>query len=118
MAGPDPAAYWLLIAVLSSNIPLRKEVSMRLYQAAYRLYHSRENVEKLQGDLLTGRVIRLHKDLALGSVTGPAFEAEISTAEGEGKVNFLLTRQGLEIGDEARAAGGDDDEPSPGGYLN
>jgi hypothetical protein len=33
-------------------------------------------------------------------------------------LNFLLTRQGLERGDEARAAGGDDDAPSTGGYLN
>lgn len=102
MAGPDPAPpYWLLIAVLSSNLPLRPEISLRLYQAAHRLYHSRENVERIAGDLLSGKVVRLHKDLALGSVTGPAFEAEISTELGEGRVSFLLTRQGLEEGDAA-----------------
>lgn len=118
--------YWLLIAVLSSNMPLRPEVSLRLYQAAYRLHHTGEDVEKLQGDLLRGKVTRLHKDLALGSVTGPAFEAEISTEHGEGRVNFLLTRQGLEVGDEALASG-DSDGHTPtfaragrgaGGYLN
>lgn len=94
---------------------------MRLYQAAYRLYHTQQNVERLQGDLLTGRVIRLNKDLALGSVTGPAFEAEISTAQGEGKVHFLLTRQGLELGDESAQAGEEMPTGSslpPGRYLN
>jgi hypothetical protein len=115
----------LLIAVLSSNLPLSPEVSMRLYQAAYRLHHRQDPVEKIQGDLLNGKVTRLGKDLALGSVTGPAFEAEISTAQGEGRVNFLLTRQGLELGDEAMAHAESDDElppmpplPSSGRYLN
>ena len=124
MAGPDPGSYWLLIAVLSSNVPLRPEVSMRLYHAAYRLHHRQENVELLQGDLITGKVMRLAKDMALGSVTGPAFEAEISTPQGEGRIHFLLTRQGLEIGDEAAAknsdaaAFGNLPKPASGGYLN
>lgn len=104
MAGPDPASHWLLIAILSSNMPLRPEVSLRLYQAAYRLYHTQGNVETLQGDLLSGKVTRLSRDLALGSVTGPAFEAEISTPQGEGHIHFIVTRQGLEIGDEAMSA--------------
>lgn len=99
-ADPPPPPYWLLIAVLSSSLPLRPEVSLRLYQAAYRLHRSGENLERLQGDLLRGKVVRLHKDLAIGSVVGPAFEAEISTETGEGVVHFLLTRQGLELGDE------------------
>lgn len=95
MSSPEPGSYWLLIAVLSSTLPLRPEVAQRLYQAAYRLYRQQENSERLQGDLVQGRVVRLGKDLALGSVVGPAFEAEIATAEGEGRVRFLLTRQGL-----------------------
>ncbi len=100
MAAAPPAPYWLLIAVLSSNFPLRPEISMRLYQAAYRLYKTRQDVERIQGDLLTGKVVRLHKDLVLGTVAGPAFEAEVSTELGEGHVHFLLTRQGLELGEE------------------
>ncbi len=123
MAVSNPASHFLLIAVLSSNIPLRPEVSLRLYQAAYRLHHRQENTETVQGDLLSGKVIRLGKDLALGTVTGPAFEAEISTTQGEGRVHFLLTRQGLELGDEALEAGGsaaDAAFPSApsGGWLN
>ena len=104
-SSPPPPPYWLLIAVLSSSLPLRPEVSLRLYQAAFRLHRSGENVERLQGDLLRGKVVRLHKDLAIGSVVGPAFEAEISTEAGEGVVHFLLTRQGLEQGEEDAASG-------------
>ena len=121
-SSPPPPPYWLLIAVLSSSLPLRPEVSLRLYQAAFRLHRSGENVERLQGDLLRGKVIRLHKDLAIGSVVGPAFEAEISTEAGEGVVHFLLTRQGLEQGEEDAASGPKKPElplPSRGGkWLN
>ncbi len=117
-----PPPYWLLIAVLSSSLPLRPEVSLRLYQAAFRLHRSGETVERLQGDLLRGKVVRLHKDLAIGSVVGPAFEAEISTEAGEGVVHFLLTRQGLEQGEEDAASGQMQPElplPSRGGkWLN
>lgn len=121
MASPDPTPpYWLLIAVLSSNFPLRPEVSLRLYQAAYRLYHTRDNIERIQGDLISGKVVRLHKDLAIGSVTGPAFEAELSTELGEGRVSFLLTRQGLEEGDQAArsALGAPEATAGSAKYLN
>lgn len=102
----DPKVpYWLLIAVLTSNLPLRPEVTMRLFQAAYRLHKRDESVERLHGDLLTGKVVRLGRDMVLGSVSGPAFEAEISTPHGEGRVHFLLTRQGLEVADEALESG-------------
>lgn len=102
----DPKVpYWLLIAVLTSNLPLRPEVTMRLFQAAYRLHKRDESVERLHGDLLTGKVVRLGRDMVLGSVSGPAFEAEISTPQGEGRVHFLLTRQGLEVADEALESG-------------
>ena len=33
-------------------MPLSPEVAQRLYQAAYRLHHARENVEKIQGELM------------------------------------------------------------------
>ncbi len=81
---------------------------MRLYQSACRLHREGEKSEKIQGDLLSGKVVRLNKNMLLGTITGPAFEAEISTERGEGIVRFLLTRQGLgepdEDGKEATAA--------------
>ncbi|HMU39776.1 MAG TPA: hypothetical protein PKE31_12280 [Pseudomonadota bacterium] len=119
MASADsPPPYWLLIAVLSSTLPLRPEISNRLYQAALRLHLRGENVEPLQGDLLSGKVVRLHKDLAIGSVVGPAFEAHISTEAGEGVVHFLLTRQGLEIATEAAEHAAQDLSSPPKTFLN
>ena len=49
------------------------------------------------GEVVTGRVVNLKKSLSLGSISGPAFEAELDTARGSGKVRYLLTRQGLEL---------------------
>ena len=51
----------------------------------------------MAGDLLTGTVHNLRKDVQMGAITGPAFEAEIETERGSGVVRFLLTRQGLEL---------------------
>lgn len=126
---PPPMPHWLLIAVLTSNLPLRPEVSLRLYHAALRLHHKQDNVERIVGDLLNGKVTRLAKDLALGTVTGPAFEADISTVAGEGRVTFILTRQGLALFEDALENGTaslDKPESLPGtvpglnggGYLN
>ena len=69
---------------------------MRLYQAALELHRETGDVQKLTGDLAMGLVKRLGKDLLIGSIGGPGFEAEIATPQGEGKVRFILTRHGLE----------------------
>jgi len=100
---PDTAAYWLLIAVLSSTLPLEPALAMRLYQAAVDLHQRQAGRTLLQGDLATGEVRRLGRDLLLGSVGGPGFEAELDTPRGHGRVRFILTRQGLH---EAAERGG------------
>lgn len=106
---PDPSAYWMLIAVLASTVPLPPALSHRLYRAALELHRDRRDVEKLNGDLALGEVRRLGKDLLLGSISGPAFEALLDTPQGSGTVRFILTRQALEhegvAGDEPEAAG-------------
>jgi hypothetical protein len=88
--------YWLLIAVLQSTIPLAEPLAMRLYQAAMDLHREERDRETLTGDLAMGTVTRLKKDLLLGSIGGPGFEAEIDTPSGSGRVRFILTREGLE----------------------
>jgi hypothetical protein len=89
--------YWLLISVLFSSQPLTPALAMTLHEAAYELYSRGEGSRKVAGDLLTGRVTNLRKDMALGGIAGPAFEAEIETERGAGTVRFMLTRQGLEL---------------------
>jgi len=88
--------YWLVIAVLQSSLPLDDALAMRLYRAAFDLHQRERDRHKLTGDLATGEVRRLHKDLLIGAIAGPGFEAELDTPRGSGTVRFILTRQGLE----------------------
>ncbi len=86
---------WLLIAVLHSNVPLEQAVALRLYHAALALHTERGSVQKIQGDLATGQVRRLGRDMLIGAIGGPAFEAELDTPRGSGTVRFVLTPEGL-----------------------
>jgi len=96
----NPAPYWLLIAVLASTRPLGQALATRLYHAALELHKSGAGITKLTGDLATGEVRSLGRSLALGSIGGPGFEAELETPEGHLGVKFLLTRQALDETDE------------------
>lgn len=96
MAEQSPP-YWVLISVLFSSQSLSPTLAMTLHQAAFDLYRRGESVQPVAGDLLTGKVHNLRKDVQMGSISGPAFEAEIETERGSGIVRFLLTRQGLEM---------------------
>ncbi|ATB31362.1 hypothetical protein [Melittangium boletus] len=96
MAEQSPP-YWVLISVLFSSQPLTPTLAMTLHQAAFELYRRGDAEQRVAGDLLTGTVRNLRKDVQMGSISGPAFEAEIETERGSGTVRFLLTRQGLEM---------------------
>src|ERR671931_1494107 len=89
--------YWVLISVLFSSQPLTPPLAMTLHQAALELYRSDGSVSDVAGDLISGKVRNLRKNVLLGHIAGPAFEAEIETERGSGMVRFLLTRQGLEL---------------------
>jgi hypothetical protein len=89
--------YWLLISVLFSTVPLSEALAMRLHHAALDLYRRNDGVAKLQGELAQGEVRNLKKDLLLGTLGGPGFEANVDTERGSGVVRFLLTRQGIEM---------------------
>lgn len=79
---------------------------MRLYRAALSLCRSGDGLEKLAGDLAQGQVRRLGSTQAMGSLVGPAFEAELETPSGSGRVRFIVTQQAL------RHEGLDEREPS------
>lgn len=96
MSESDAPPYWLLISVLFSSVPLTPVLAMALHQAAYRLYRTDGGVAPVAGDMLQGRVTNLKKEMLLGTIGGPAFEATIETERGKGTVRFLLTREGLE----------------------
>jgi hypothetical protein len=97
-AGKRGPAYWRLIAVLQSNRPLTEALAMRLYHAALDLERQGASATSLQGELATGTVRRIAEHVALGSLTGPGFEADLETEYGRSNVRFLVTREGLEWG--------------------
>lgn len=96
MASESPP-YWILISILFSDVPLTPALAMTLHQAALDLYRSGDGAREVSGDVVSGRVRNLGKSMALGAITGPAFEADLETARGKGRVSFLLTRQGIEL---------------------
>ncbi len=97
MAQPQPPPTWLLISVLFSSVPLTAALAATLHQAAYDLYRTDGAAAPVAGDVVSGRVRNLRKEMLLGTIGGPAFEAELETERGPGKVRFLLTRDGIEL---------------------
>ena len=96
MAGKPP--YWYLISVLASTIPLEPDLAMSLYEVAVGLHRSGEGQGEVVQDRMEGRVTNMHRSFALGSISGPGFEADVEMPSGKGKVRFLLTREGLDLG--------------------
>jgi hypothetical protein len=88
---------WTLISVLFSSVPLDRSLAATLHQTALELYRGDGALQQVAGDALSGRVVNLRKTLQLGAISGPAFEADLETARGTGKVRFLLTRQALDL---------------------
>jgi hypothetical protein len=93
----DSTPYWYLISVLFSTQPLTPALAMCLHQTAYELLKRNDSVGQVAGDLISGKVRNLRKEVLVGSVGGPSFEAEIETERGSGVVRFFLTRQGIEL---------------------
>ncbi len=96
MAAKPP--YWYLISVLASTIPLEPELAMSLYEVAFSLHRSGDGHGEVMQDRMEGRVTNLRRSFALGSISGPGFEADVEMPSGKGKVRFLLTREGLDVG--------------------
>jgi hypothetical protein len=96
VASPNSTPSWRLISVLLSTIPLTPALAGTLHQAALDLWRRGAGMTPVAGDLVQGRVVNLKKDMLLGTIGGPAFEAQLETERGAGKVRFLLTREGLE----------------------
>src|SRR5512146_86934 len=97
MAEQQPPPTWLLISVLFSSVPLTAALAATLHEAAYDLYRRDGAAAAVAGDVVSGRVRNLRKDMLLGTIGGPAFEADLETDRGPGKVRFLLTRQGIDL---------------------
>ena len=95
--------FWLLISVLFSSVPLQDAAAWTLYDAAIDLIHAGEGEATLHSEAVSGTLRNLSKHVVMGSIGGPAFEAEISTPEHkEASVRFLVTSQGVDLGEARR----------------
>lgn len=97
MSAEVPPPYWVLLSVLFSSFPLDQGLALALHRVALDLYRARDSAGLIDHELAHGQVRNLNKDAAVGSTTGPVFEAELETERGKGQVRFILTRQGLEL---------------------
>lgn len=88
---------WRLISVLFSTQPLSAALARVLFDAAWELYRTDGDHTTIRAPLIEGRVENLRREMLLGTVGGPSFEATIDTERGHGTVRFLITRQGLEL---------------------
>lgn len=103
---------WVLISVLFSTFPLEERLALALHRVAMDLYQRSASAGAIDHGLAHGLVKNANTDAAVGTITGPVFEAELETERGKGEVRFILTRQGLDLL-EARAAA-----PQPPTFLN
>jgi hypothetical protein len=89
---------WSLISVLFSTLPLSPSLATSLYEVARGLHRSGEAAGELYQEDIEGKVRNLQKSFALGAISGPGFEADLETPRGKGRVRFLVTREGLDVG--------------------
>jgi hypothetical protein len=88
---------WVLISVLFSSFPMEEALALALHRVAVDLYSRGSGSGEIDCGLSHGRVKNSRQDAAIGTITGPVFEAELETERGKGEVRFILTRQGLEL---------------------
>lgn len=88
---------WVLISVLFSSFPMEEKLALALHRVAMDLYQRGGSVGVIDQGLAHGQVTNARKEAAIGTITGPVFEAELETERGKGAVHFILTRQGLEL---------------------
>jgi hypothetical protein len=93
----DETPYWVLISILMSTVPMSDELARRLHEVAFDLFRKDGARAPVECGLARGEVENLQRELALGTITGPAFEARLETERGAGLVRFLLTRPGIEL---------------------
>ncbi|MBL9039263.1 MAG: hypothetical protein JNG84_12155 [Archangium sp.] len=110
----DEVPYWVLISVLFSSFPMTQRLAMAIHRVAFELHTHGQSVGLVEDGLAQGQVRRVGTEAAIGTITGPVFEAELETERGKGEVRFLLTRQGLELMEAQRDAA----PPTPRGLMN
>ena len=76
---------------------MEEPLALALHRVAMELYQRGESVGVVDQGLAHGEVKNVQKEAAIGTITGPVFEASLETERGKGAVHFILTRQGLSL---------------------
>ena len=91
---------WRLIAVLQSTAALGSSLALKLYEVAVGLHLERKESASLAGDDGVGTVRAVGRELLLGVISGPGFEAQLDTPTGRCTVSYIVTREGLAHAEE------------------
>lgn len=100
MASKREERAWRLIAVLTSTAALSPALALKLYETAVALHLGRKESEPIAGDEGVGTVRAVGRELLLGSIGGPGFEAELDTPAGKCRVSYIVTKEGLDHAEE------------------
>ncbi|MCL2012684.1 MAG: hypothetical protein FWG75_07865 [Cystobacterineae bacterium] len=83
-----------LISILQSQRPLTQELVASLVEVAFALYQTGQAFGVVDGPHAQGKVFNKNKEVLLGALGGPLFEARLQLLEGQSTVLFFLTRSG------------------------
>ncbi|MCL2626613.1 MAG: hypothetical protein FWD46_07360 [Cystobacterineae bacterium] len=83
-----------LVSILQSQRPLSQELVASLVEVAFALYQTGQAWGLVDGVYAQGKVFNKNREVLLGTLGGPLFEAKLHLPEGQNTVLFFLTRSG------------------------
>ena len=93
-AKAPPPLLGTLVSILQSQRPLSQELVGVLVEVAFVLHQTGQAVGLVDGTYAQGKVFNKNREVLLGTLGGPLFEARLQLPEGQNKVLFFLTRSG------------------------
>jgi hypothetical protein len=86
-----------VVSILQSQRPLSQELVASLVEVAFVLYQTGQALGVVDGAYAQGKVLNKNREVLLGTLGGPLFEAKLQLPEGQNTVLFFLTRSGCEF---------------------
>ena len=96
-AKAPPPLSGTLVSILQSQRPLSQELVATLVEVAFMLHQTGQAVGLVDVAHAQGKVFNKNREVLLGTLGGPLFEATLQLPEGDNKVLFFLTRSGCTL---------------------
>jgi len=93
-----------LVSILQSQKPLSQELVASLVEVAFALYQTGQAWGLVEGAYVQGKVFNKNREVLLGTLGGPLFEAKLQLPQGNNTVLFFLTRSGCALLQEREKA--------------